>query len=471
VTWPAGKKVLVVGLGSSGEAAAVVLRGLGATPVVIDSSDAPSRADAAEALEARGIEVRLGVLIPEDVKSFGLVVASPGVPDRAAVLKEARSSGIKVISELELGYDLLTGSTFVAVTGTNGKTTTTRLIAAMLDGPGRRAVECGNIGTPVVSLYGQVSSEDILVCEVSSFQLQNIDTFRPHVAVVLNLAPDHFDWHEDIGDYSRAKMRIVENMGEDDCLVYNIDDAFCREVAGKARGMTIGFGPERREGSGIWLEDGWVVTGRPLPPRRLLEVGKLKLVGGHNIENVMAAAAASLAICDDALKVAGSAESFGGLEHRCEPAGEISGVLFYNDSKATNPHAAQHAVRAFEGRFVAIMGGRNKGLDFTELAHELCCLMREGRLEGVVLVGESAPEMRSAIESSCGELAGERLVTVGDLDESVAVALAMAGPGASVLFSPACASFDMFEDYKHRGRAFKAAVLKLAGGETGGSVT
>lgn len=465
-----GKNILVVGLGSSGEAAARVLANMGASPVVIDSSDAPSKAGAASGLESLGVEVRLGVEVPGDLDRFELVVASPGVPNRAAVLEKSRELGLRVLSELELGYMLLSGHDLVAVTGTNGKTTTTRMIAEMLDHPNRRAVPSGNIGTPLVSLVDELEPQDVLIVEVSSFQLQNIETFHARVAVVLNLAQDHFDWHDDMDEYGMAKMRIVENMTDDEYLVYNLEDPFCRQVAARARGKKLAFGLSRHPESSIWLHEGTIVSGGELPELELVRVDDLKVSGPHNVQNVMAASAASLAMGEDAGRIRRAALSFEGLEHRCEPAGEVDGVAFYNDSKATNPHATLHAVRSFDGRFVLIMGGRNKGLDFTELARVLCGQLSEGKLKGIVLLGESADEMRLALERSCA-LAQGQLETAPDLEDTISIALRMASPGEAVLFSPACASFDMFEDYKARGRAFKEAVSARAGGGSSGGVT
>lgn len=466
----AGRRVLVVGLGSSGDASARALLDLGAETVVVDSSEGPTQAAAAAGLRSAGADVRLGVSVPDDLDSFDLIVASPGVPHRAPVMEAAREGRLRVISELELGYRLLADNTFVAVTGTNGKTTTTSIIASMLDMPGRRAIECGNIGTPVVSLAGKASREDLLVCEVSSFQLQNIEEFHARVGVILNLAPDHFDWHDDLEDYGRAKARIVENMEPGDFLVYNAEDPFCREVASGAAGKTAGFSHSKGDGVSIWLEEGWIATGAPLPTGRLLDAGDLKLVGAHNIENVMAAAGVALALGESADVVREAAVSFEGLEHRCEPAGEVMGVAFFNDSKATNPHASMHAVSAFEVPFVAILGGRNKGLDFTDLSEALCARLDDGSLLGIVLLGESAPEIASALRS-CGRAADGRVAIAADMDDSVAKALEMARPGTAVLFTPACASFDMFSDYKDRGRAFKDSVARLAGGGQSGGVT
>ena len=459
-----GKRVLVVGLGSSGEAASNALAGLGARTVLVDSSEAPSHAGAAGALREAGVDVRLGTAVPEDMDSFELVVTSPGVPDRAAVLDAARAAGIELVSELELGFGLLEGSTIVAVTGTNGKTTTTSLIAAMLDSADRRAHVCGNIGTPLVSLYGRAGPEDILVCEVSSFQLANIDRFRAKVAVILNLAPDHFDWHQGMEDYAAAKSRIIENMACDDFLIYNADDGFCVRLAEKARGKTVGFARGKGPGTGIFLDGAMITTGPPLDSGPLVDSSGLRLAGAHNVDNVMAAAAASLALGRERDEVARVAATFEGLEHRCEPAGVVGGVEFFNDSKATNPHASLHAVSSFDRPFVAIMGGRNKGLDFSELAEALCRRLDDGTLLGLVLIGESADEIGEAVDEACAGLANGKVVRAAGMDEAVQAACEMASPQGSVLFTPACASFDMYQDYKDRGRSFKASVGKLAGG-------
>ena len=465
----ADKKVLVVGLGISGAAAARVATRLGARVKVVDSSLTPLKAGLVDELKDEGIEVSLGVVLPENLGVFDLLVASPGVPDRAPVLSAARKAGLRILSELELGYRLLDGEEMVAITGTNGKTTTTRLAGHMLS-VGRtsgRAVTCGNIGDPLVGLYGEVGPYDVLVVEVSSFQLQNIERFRAKVAVVLNIAPDHYDWHRDFEEYRQAKMRLVENMLPDDFLVYNQDDESCRLMAEKARGSTMGFSSTRRPGSAIWVEDGWITAGPPAGAGRVLPVSELRLAGAHNVENVMAAVGVSLAMGQDPARIREGAAGFEGLEHRVEYVTDIDGVSFYNDSKATNPHAALHALRSFETPTVAIMGGRNKGLDFAEVASEVCARLGDGRMRGLVLVGESAPEILEAVERVCRDEADGHLAIAEDLDDSVEQAYRLSGGRGVVLFTPACASFDMFKDYKDRGRVFKEAVGNYKRGKSG----
>ena len=455
-----GSNVLVVGLGDSGLAAAKAASGLGASVTVIDSSSDPGRADAKGELVSLGIDVSLGVSVPADVKVYDLLIASPGVPGGAPPLQVAKDAGVAVISELELGFRMLDND-FVAVTGTNGKTTTTELAAAMLTFDGRRAVPCGNIGDPVAGLPGRVSADDVMVAEVSSFQLANIVEFRPRVAVILNIAPDHYDWHADFDEYFAAKARIVENQGPEDFVVFNEEDGHCRAIALTALSRAAGF--DGAPGTGTWIERDTIMAGPPVIDEavELLPVSEVRLVGRHNLHNIMAAAGAALALGGTPGRVREVASTFEGLEHRMEPVLELEGVTFYNDSKATNPHAALHALSSFEGPIVLISGGRNKGLEFDELASAISARVDEGTLAGVVLVGESSPEMESCIAAESAEASAVTFTCAG-LEDAVERAFSICPRPGVVLYSPACASFDMFDDYKHRGRAFKEAVRGLS---------
>lgn len=455
------KRVLVVGLGRSGAAAARAAAGLGAFVQLVDRSRTPLEAGLAEELRSAGVKLHLGVEKPPGMGEYDLVVTSPGVPNNAPVLAAARSAGLSLISELELGYELLNPDRMVAVTGTNGKTTTTRLIAGMLEAGGVQATTCGNIGNPLTGLYGRLEEGVVPVVEVSSFQLSNIEEFRATVSVVLNIAPDHFDWHSDFDDYREAKMRLVENARPEDLLVYNSEDIWCREMSTRTRGRSWGFALRKTPEAVIWLESGWLVTGPPLEEGRLMPVRDMKLDGIHNVQNTMASALAALGSGVDRGAVREGAAAFTGLEHRMEYVDTVGGVRFFNDSKATNPHAALHALLSFDEPCVAVMGGRNKGLDFTDLTAELCARMDDGRVRGVVLVGESALPMMRALERECRASARHRVVTAQTLDESVKAAYEMSGGVGVVLFTPACASFDMFSDYKERGRAFKESVRDL----------
>ncbi|MBU1670169.1 MAG: UDP-N-acetylmuramoyl-L-alanine--D-glutamate ligase [Actinobacteria bacterium] len=456
-----GRRVLVVGLATSGYEAAAAVSEMGAHAVVVDSATEPARLDGAAGLQERGVEVRLGVAVPDDIHEFDLVVTSPGVPGASAVLQAAAYAGVPVISELELGFGLLESNTMVAVTGTNGKTTTTSLVAAILAEAGLGAATCGNIGTPITGLRGAVADDTVLVAEVSSFQLAYIVEFRAAVCIVLNMAPDHFDWHRDLTEYQAAKMRLVENMRPEDWLVYNRDDEFCARMAASARGRLLAFSSSRRLSEGIFAEGGVLEAAGPFAAR-IMDLDEIALPGGHNLENVMAAAGAALILGVAPPKIREAVRGFEGLEHRTEFVDEVAGVSFYNDSKATNPHAALSALKAFEGPLVPILGGRNKGLEFSGLAAELCRGMSSGRIRGLVLVGQSAQEIDRAVGVACPD--GRAPVeTVGKLPEAVRAAHRLARGEGAVVYTPACASFDMFTDYKERGRAFKDAVRRFKG--------
>lgn len=464
----AGRNILVVGLGASGCEAAAVAGRLGASVVAVDRSRTPSRMDRVGVLESLGVEVRLGVSVPGDLSRFELVVASPGVPDSSEVLTEARRKDVRVWSELELGYRLL-GNKMVAVTGTNGKTTTTELVGSLLDKQGRRAVTCGNIGNPLVGLYGKVQPEDILVVEASSFQLQNIEEFKARVGIVLNVSPDHFDWHSDFDEYRSAKMRLVENQGERDFLIYNADDEFCLEMARRCPGVTAGFTTMQNSARGLWLDGGWIMAGEPFLKERVLPVEEINLKGVHNIENVMASCGAALAMGEDSSYIRNRVRRFKSLEHRMEFVREVEGVSFYNDSKATNPHATLQALRSFDEPTVLIMGGRNKGLSFDDLMAEVAGRFEDGGLEALVLIGESAEELRRTLDAANPEVTGARVLKAGSMQDAVQKAFSISSGSGVVLLSPACASFDMFFDYEDRGRAFKECVSGLEGSEALGN--
>ncbi len=454
-------KVLVIGLGLSGIAASRSLLKRGAQVMAIDSANSDDiRARADEIIKAGGTAL-IGVEKPESIRDFDLVVVSPGVPPNAPALVSARFEGIKVISELELGWKIIRNRV-IAVTGTNGKTTTTKLISEILSTKGRSAIACGNIGTPLCDLDGKTSDKDLLVVETSSFQLENIENFKPDVAVVLNIAPDHFDWHSNFREYFGAKARIVENQGSEDYVIYNAQDKFCVDLASRAKSMRVPFGMNSTDSHGIWCEEGWVVAGKPLfRKKRVMRLKEIPLPGVHGILNTLAAIGAALAVGEEPAEVREKVLAFKGLEHRMEYIMTIGNVVFYNDSKATNPHATIHALRSFNSPMVVILGGKNKGLDFEEISKELVRVNDRGLLAGIVLLGECASEIEEAVRKETIESRQIWMEYAKDLRDAVLKsfkkALEVPG-GAVVLFSPAAASFDMFDDYKDRGLKFKEIV-------------
>lgn len=409
-------KALVVGLARSGRAAVPALRRHGYEVVAYDASPDVDTTG----LEA---ETHLGDWDDALLDGVDLVVKSPGVPRSASPVIAAQAHGIRLISEIELGARLLPNP-LLGVTGTNGKTTTTALLGAILEAAGRPVVVAGNIGRPLTALVGTVADDTWIVCELSSFQLEDVQALKPRVAVLLNLEPDHIDRHGSFDAYAAAKLRVFENQGPEDTAV-----------------VPHGFGPipgaaRRTEFS---ADD-------PLPAEPLIP-------GTHNRENAAAAVAAARAIGIDDQAIAAALETFPGVEHRIETVAEIAGVLYVNDSKATNVAAALRALASFPGRRLhVILGGRGKTESYAALAAAL------GPDDRVYLIGEAAEEIASALD-----VTGATYTRAGDLTAALGEAAPAASPGDVVLLSPACASFDQFTSFEHRGEEFRRLVAKLAG--------
>ncbi|MBN2027381.1 MAG: UDP-N-acetylmuramoyl-L-alanine--D-glutamate ligase [Actinobacteria bacterium] len=462
------ESVLVVGLGISGIAAAGKLLREGRKVTVNDISEAEPVRRAADELSARGARAVLGYHEPSLLGGVDLVVVSPGVPSRLALLREAEARKIPVWSEVELAWRYARGPV-IAVTGTNGKTTTVSMIEWIFEYAGRPAIAAGNIGHPFITAVEEAAPGDVLVVEVSSFQLTFARAFKPAVAVLLNIAEDHFDWHSDMAEYVKAKARIWMNQGDEDVAVCNLDDPLCAREAAQAPSRVLYFSRGEDARAEIFLSGGRMLyrplrgAGRGPLPAEIMRSEDLALPGEHNLENAMAAAGAAISLGIDAGKAGEALASFQGLSHRLQPVGEIDGVSFYNDSKATNPHAARCALGAFPGPLVVILGGRNKGLGFGELAG---ALRERGGIRAVYLIGEAAQEILEALRG------GEETLNVRvlpGLEDVFAELPHTVESGDVVLFSPACASFDRYDDYKHRGRHFHALVEEYRKGrESGG---
>jgi UDP-N-acetylmuramoylalanine--D-glutamate ligase len=404
---------LVLGLARSGQAAALALRRRGEEVIGVDASPNVETGRLAEA----GVELHLGTEEESLLDRAETLIKSPGVPGETPLVEAARARGIPVWSELELGARLL-GNPIVGVTGTNGKTTTSELLGVMLGAP-----VAGNVGRALCDLDGRIEPGEVVVCEVSSFQLEDIHEFRPHVAVLLNLEPDHLDRHGSIDAYRAAKLRIFENQGEGDVAVVPVgfDD-----IPGRAR--RIEFEPSDE---------------LPAEPR---------IPGAHNRENAAAATAAAQALGIDDVRIAETLETFPGVAHRLEHVAEAGGVRFVNDSKATNTAAARRAVAAYDEPLHMILGGRGKGESYTELALDMA-----GRVRRAYLIGETAKEIGTALE-----LAGVDHELSGDLETAVRSAARNANAGEIVLLAPACASYDQFHDFEERGEAFRTIVAEVA---------
>ena len=449
---------LVVGLARSGQAVARMLASRGERVLGCDSG-AP---EGAEGLAQAGVEASLNVDGTDLLDQVATVVKSPGVPQDAPVVAAARERGLEVTGELELAWRLLPNR-FVAVTGTNGKTTTTELIGHIFRTAGLPVAVAGNVGTPLASLVGEAEPEATIACECSSFQLEDCSEFAPECAVFLNLAPDHLDRHGTLESYLDAKLRIFINQVPDDVAIVNGDEPilsghelggearrvqFCPRLQDRPAGVAPGH-PEARDCE-MTLHDGEILW----RGERLASADELQLLGAHNVENAMAAATAALVLGVEPDAVAGALRSFEGVPHRLERVRELGGVLYVNDSKATNVASALAGLQAFEGDVHLILGGSIKGETFERLVDPVA-----ERCLGCYLIGEAAGRLAEDLVAATRR--GVEVQTSGTLERAVEAAAARAQPGEVVLLSPACASFDAFVDFEARGERFRELVEAL----------
>ena len=446
-----GKKVLVVGLGKSGLAAALFLRRRGAQVTVSDVRSAEALAKEIPALIEAGIMVESGGHGLLTFRRQDLIVVSPGVPLDTPELAQVKHFGLPVIGELELAARFLKGHT-LAVTGSNGKTTTTTLLGEILKAGGLPTLVGGNIGLPVVALIDDSTEDTWSVLEVSSFQLETTEQFHPEIAVILNITPDHLDRHGSFENYCAAKERIFAAQTADDCLVLNADNTPCEDAAARSAAKVYWFSIEHPVDQGAWLEQGSVVyrSAEDAPTEHVMPLRGIPLKGGHNIENVLAAVVAARLVGVPAGVIRRAVESFQAVEHRLEYVVTHNGVQFYNDSKATNVDATAKAIAAFSGGIHLILGGKDKNSDYTLLSD----LLRE-RVSAVYTIGSAAAKIESHLRGVVS------IYSCETLDKAVASAAAAARPGEVVLLAPACSSFDQFENYEQRGKVFKQLVKDL----------
>jgi UDP-N-acetylmuramoylalanine--D-glutamate ligase len=442
-----GKHVLVIGLARTGIATARFCAEHGAT---VTASDAHAESElGAEVLSLReeGVKLELGGSPESSLLKQDLVIPSPGVPADAPLLQSARAKGLTIWSEIELADRFLDGR-LIAITGSNGKTTTTSLVHHILRVAGFSTIVAGNIGTPLISRVALTSADTITVAELSSFQLELIETFHPDIAVLLNLTPDHLDRHKTLQAYTAAKARIFEKQTESDFAVLNADDPGAVALTPK-RSQVYWFSRKQRVLQGAYLRDEEIVFRTRKQEEVLLRREEISLPGAHNLENVLAAVTAARLEGAAVAAIAEAVRTFPGVEHRLEFVAEIGGVRYYNDSKATNVDATLKALEAFPGRILVILGGKDKGSDYSALQNAL----RE-RSVLALLIGSAAEKIEQQI---AGSVAVER---AGTMERAVEIAGQAARRGDVVLLAPACASFDQFENFEHRGRVFKDLVRK-----------
>jgi UDP-N-acetylmuramoylalanine--D-glutamate ligase len=443
-----GKRVLVVGLARTGLVAALFSAGYGATVTATDQRPESELADTVEKLRAAGVKLKLGGFVSSSFVEQDLIVVSPGVPAKIEPLEKARAQGIAVWSEIELAWRFLRGK-LIAITGSNGKTTTTSLVAHILKTSNVPTLVGGNIGTPLLALVETSVDTMVTVAEISSFQLETIEAFRPEIGVLLNLTPDHLDRHVTFEEYARVKMRMFENQVERDIALLNADDP---EVTKRmpAKPKIFWFSRQKRVATGAFLRDDQIIFRNEGSEVELARLADIPLRGQHNVENVLAACAAAYLAGAVPAAIAAGVKSFRGVEHRLEFVADVAGVQYYNDSKATNVDAAAKALEAFPGPLLVILGGRDKGSPYTPLRE----LLRE-RVRVALLIGESAEKIARDLSDAV------RTEQAGTMQRAVQRAAENAQPGDTVLLAPACSSFDQFENYEHRGRVFKELVAKL----------
>jgi UDP-N-acetylmuramoylalanine--D-glutamate ligase len=446
------KRVLVVGLGKSGVASALFLQARGARVTVSDAKPQDQLGQEIPVLLDHGIAVETGGHGERTFRGQDLIVVSPGVPVDSPPLVQARALGESVIGEIELASRFLPKE-IVAITGSNGKTTTTTLAGEIVAAGGFPVVVGGNIGTPAISLVERATADTVVVLEVSSFQLETIETFRAKVAVVLNITPDHLDRHRTFAAYTDAKARIFENQEADDLAVLNADDPTCAGLAGRTRAQVFWFSRKNEVKQGAYLRDGRVLfrDGRDKGQREIMLASEIPLKGAHNLENTLAAICVGALMGCEAGRIRKAVQDFKAVEHRLEYVATIRGVEYYNDSKATNVDATIKALESFPANIHLILGGKDKDSDYTLLND----LLRR-RVKRVYTIGAAAEKIESQVKPAT------------EIDQSVTLetalkrAAATAEAGDVVLLAPACASFDQFKNYEHRGRVFKEVVRALA---------
>jgi UDP-N-acetylmuramoylalanine--D-glutamate ligase len=443
------KRVLVVGLGRSGVASALFLKSRGARVTVSDAKSEDQLPDEIPALLDQGIAVETGGHGERTFQNQDLIVVSPGVPVDSQALNQARAFGAPVIGEIELACEFLPGR-IVAITGSNGKTTTTTLIGEILAKSGVKTLVGGNIGTPAISLVPEATAETAVVLEVSSFQLETIRSFHPAITVVLNVTPDHLDRHRTFAAYVNAKARIFENQTSDDFAVLNADDPTCVEMAARTRAQVFWFSRKNLVEKGAFVKDAQLTFRRDNSDFDIMPVAEVLLKGAHNVENVLASICAAALMGCDPVRIRDAVRQFKAVEHRLEFVATAQGVDYYNDSKATNVDATIKALESFPANVHLILGGKDKGSDYTLLNE----LLRE-RVKCVYTIGAAAEKIESQIRGP------KKVVSSGTIESAVRQASDSAVRGDIVLLAPACASFDQFQNYEHRGRVFKELVRAL----------
>jgi UDP-N-acetylmuramoylalanine--D-glutamate ligase len=456
-----GRKVSIIGMARSGVAAAELVQQLGGSPFVSDVLPRQKLDEVLSRLEQSGIPFEYGGHT-ERVLDCDYIILSPGVPSKVDIIQQAAQAGLPIFSEIELAYWVCRGS-ILAITGSNGKTTTTALLGEICAASGRPTVVAGNIGTPFSQVARQVPEQGLVVLEVSSFQLERIEQFAPLASVLLNLTPDHLDRYDSFESYCAAKYRLFENQTPDQFAIINADDPVTMTYKNNFAARRLFFSINEPKTSdrpipGVFTRGERLIGRLDGEEIDIIDVHRIRIPGPHNLANAAAASAAALVAGIPPGVIASALESFPGVEHRLEPAGEIGGVRFVNDSKGTNVDAVVVALHSMTGKVNLIAGGRDKGGDFTQLLPAA-----QGKVEHLILVGEAKDKIFQQLGRHIP------VVMAATMEDAVRKAFDLSHPGYTVLLSPGCASFDMYRNYEERGRDFKAIVHKLKNGKSNGA--
>lgn len=447
------KTALVIGAARSGTAAAELLLSLGANVILSDLKPREALGELPATLFCPECTLSLGLPPDKHFSSCDLIVISPGIPLDSPILDEARKRNLHILGEMDFAASCWNGG-LVAVSGTNGKTTTVSLLGEIFNQAGRVTHVAGNIGYPLSAAVLRAREDDLMVVEVSSFQLETVSGFHPSSAALLNITPDHLDRHGSMDAYVDLKLRLFKNMGPADLAVLNLDDPRVSGMADRINAGISWFSSSGEVPDGAMLKDGWIVLKNQNEVRKVCEISALKIPGRHNVENALAAAAIASGMGVPPPVIAYALKGFMGVEHRIEYVAELNGVRFLNDSKGTNPDSTIKAVESMQAPTILIAGGYDKGVSFDALAQ---IVVASGHIRGIVLMGATREKIRNALLN-----AGFSDITMAaDLAQAVQESLLMAESGNNVLFSPACASFDMFRDYEERGRIFKQIVRDI----------
>lgn len=450
-----GKNVLVLGAAVTGIPTALELYNMGCNVTLNDCKPLAQLDEYIHELDNLSVEIITGGHPIELASNCDFIVISPGVPTDIPLVKEAKKIGKEVISEVELAYKM-TRTPIAAITGTNGKTTTTALLGEIMKESGRKTFVVGNIGNPIIKEVKNAAPEDLFVLEVSSFQLETTVHFRPKVCAILNITPDHLNRHKTLENYIDAKTKIFRNQKQEDYTVLNWDDEQTRKLSSLTKSKTLFFSRKDILDEGAYVENGYLTISYKNKKERIIDIKDIFIPGEHNLENALAASLMAYCLGVEAHTIQKVLKEFKGVEHRIEYVTEIDGVIYYNDSKGTNPDSSIKAIKTMTRPTILIAGGYDKGSDFDEFVSYF-----KGKVKALILLGETADKIKESAEKA----GFYNIYKVSDMEEAVKKGKELATPGDCVLLSPACASWDMFKNFEERGNVFKDAVRRLRGAE------